>query len=118
MIATIKQLKDNINNEIWILPTGNNKIRSKTEEESLICKKLIKVSSANAIFLGEKIRLNNEWDSFNCSGILFITKEDALNYIWSQKFLFNLRYEQNLKNLSFNDLKQIETIINNSNKGK
>jgi len=118
MIATRKQLKQNINQDIWILPTGNNKSRSKTDEESLISKKLINLSSANAIFLNEKIRLDNQWDKHNCSGILFITKQDALNYLWSQKFLFKLRYEQNLSNLSFEDLKQIESIINNSNEIK
>lgn len=115
MIATKKELKANIGELVWILPTGNNRDRKKSSEEVLYTSLLIKVTSTSAYFSDgspTKLKLNGEWDVHNCSGLIFLSAQNALNYLWTTEFRRKIKYELDLSKLSFEDLKQIENIIN------
>ncbi|MCG3686497.1 hypothetical protein [Aliarcobacter butzleri] len=115
MIATKKDLKAYIGKDVWILPTGNNKSRKKSNEDNLYSCKLLKITSTNAYFDNNyvgKLRLDGNYDNNNCSGLIFLTKENALNYLWTTEFRRKIKYDLDLSELSFEDLKQIENIIN------
>ena len=115
MIATKKDLQANIGKDVWILPTGNNKDRKKSNEDSLYSCKLLKITSINAHFEHNyvgKLRLDGNWDNNNCSGLIFLTRENALNYLWTIEFKRKIKYDLDLSKLTFDDLKQIENIIN------
>lgn len=117
MIATKQELKTNIGKLVWILPTGNNRPFRKSDEEVLYSSELLKVTPTYAYLSNgnsRKLRLDGNWDDHNGSGLIFLSKEDALNYIWAKKFKRFLKQEANFSQLSYEDLKTIEKMLKES----
>lgn len=114
-MTTKKDLEELVNQEVWIIPTGNNKPLKKSDEECLYSSKLLKVTSSNAYFDNSytpKLKLDGSWDNNYSSGLIFTSKEKALNYIWKNAFAKKMKHEMNFDVLSYEDLKTIEQIFN------
>ena len=117
MIATKQELKTNIGKLVWILPTGNNRPFRKSDEEVLYSSELLKVTLTYAYLLNgntRKLRLDGNWDDHNGSGLIFLSEENALHYIWAKKFKRFLKQEANFSQLSYQDLKTIEKMLKES----
>ena len=88
--ATKKELKKLIGNYVLVLPTGSNKDRKINDKESIYSVRLIKITSINAYFedqLVNKLKIDGSCDEKNHSGLIFSSKEDAMDYLWGIDFI-------------------------------
>ncbi len=112
--ATKKELKKLIGNYVWVLPTGSNKDRKINDKESIYSVRLIKITSINAYFedqLVNKLKIDGSCDEKNHSGLIFSSKEDAMDYLWGIDFIKFLKFDFDFKTLKIEDLKKVRDMI-------
>lgn len=116
MKATKEQLKNNIGKEVFIIPRGNLVGRGDIRVLSSVIKSVgrIYVVLENSVGLSmytDSFRLDEYYDSSNCGGYLFLSREDAENYLWRENFIKDFRYSIDMNKLTYEDCKEIDNVL-------
>ena len=118
MKATKEQLRNNIGKEVFIVPRGN--LVNRYNKEVKILNSIIKsVTHINLILetpvgshlTADKFKIDGSYDSRNCGGELFLSKEVAENYLWRENFLKDFKYNIDMNKLTYEDCREIDNIL-------
>ena len=116
MKATKEQLKNSVGKEVFIIPRGNLVGRGDIRVLSSVIKSVgrIYVVLENSVGLSmytDSFRLDECYDNTNCGGYLFLSREDAENYLWRENFIKDFKYNIDMNKLTYEDCREIDNIL-------